>query len=98
MSKALIAFSFGSSTVAVGTKIACTIYGKGSEGAFPLMNKIEPRMLKDHKSPLVICKAIGENLNKVVTHTLDYNMYLSMCITGALACGGLQIIGADQKG
>jgi hypothetical protein len=55
-------------------------------------------MPRNDKSPLVICKAIGENLNKIVTHALDYNMYLSICLTGALACGGLNIVGADQNG
>ena len=37
MSKKIIAFAFGVSTVAIGTKINSVIYGKGSEAGFALM-------------------------------------------------------------
>jgi Na+/H+-translocating membrane pyrophosphatase len=40
LSKSLIAYSFGVSTVTIGAKISCSIYGKGSECSLSLMSKI----------------------------------------------------------
>lgn len=55
----LLGFSFGSSTVAIATKINGVIYSKGVEGAFNLIHEIEGRLKQDDRHPLIICKAIG---------------------------------------
>ncbi len=40
LGRELLAFSFGISTAAIGTKINSVIYGKSSEGALPILSQI----------------------------------------------------------
>lgn len=47
---------------------------------------------------MVICKAAGENVRKIVSNAMDYNMYLAIALTCATSAAGMNIIGADQKG
>ena len=55
-------------------------------------------MQRDYKNSIVVCKAVGENVRKVVSNAIDYNMYFCMSMAGAVIAGGLNIIGADQHG
>jgi Na+/H+-translocating membrane pyrophosphatase len=42
--KKMVAFAFGVSTVAIGTKINSVIYGKGSEAGLALMGEELPQL------------------------------------------------------
>jgi Na+/H+-translocating membrane pyrophosphatase len=95
--KALMAFTFGISTGAIGTKINSVIYGKASEGALPMMNQMEPKLPRNHANPVIVCKSVGENVRKVVSNALDYNMYLCVSLVCAVVAA-TSVIGADQQG
>ena len=95
--RALMSFSFGASTVAITTKINSVIYGKAAEGALPLLQQMEPRLARDHRNPVVVCKTVGENVRKVVSNALDYNMYLCVSLVCAVVAGAT-VTGADQQG
>ena len=98
LGRELLAFSFGISTAAIGTKINSVIYGKASEGALPILTQIQPRIARNHTNPVLICKAAGETVRKIVSNALDYNMYLAVALTCATSAAGMNIIGADQSG
>jgi hypothetical protein len=47
---------------------------------------------------MVICKCIGETINKSLSKTLDYLAFLP-CIAGiVMKNAGMNVIGVDQKG
>jgi hypothetical protein len=46
---------------------------------------------------VVICKTVGENVRKVVSNALDYNMYLCVSLVCAVVAGA-NVTGADQQG
>lgn len=96
--KALLSFSFGISTVAIGSKITGVIYSKGAEGALSLVHSIEPRLKRDGSHPIIINKAIGCNLNKSIANALDYSMYLSCAIAVSVSASVNNIFGVDQMG
>jgi hypothetical protein len=53
---------------------------------------------KDSKHPMVICKAIGETVNKSLSKSLDYLAFISSIIAVVMKATGINIIGVDQKG
>lgn len=59
LGRELIAFAFGISTAAIGTKINSVVYGKASEGALPLLTQMLPRIPRNHTNPVIVCKAAG---------------------------------------
>lgn len=63
-----------------------------------LIAELEPELERNHKNPAVICKAVGENVRKIVSNATDYNMYLCMSVACGVYSGGINIVGADQKG
>jgi len=96
--KRVVAFAFGVSTVAIGTKINSVIYGKGSEAGLALMGEELPQLERNNYNPAVICKAVGENIRKIVSNAIDYNMYFCLSIACGVSSAGINIIGADQNG
>ena len=98
ISKRMIAFAFGVSTVAIGTKINSVIYGKGSEAGLALMGEEHPELERNHFNSAVICKAVGDNIRKIVSNAIDYNMYFCLSITVAIGTAGINVVGADQEG
>jgi Na+/H+-translocating membrane pyrophosphatase len=98
ISKKVLAFSFGVSTVAIGTKIISVIYGKGSEAGLALMGEELPDLARNHHNPAVICKAVGENIRKIVSNAIDYNMYFCLSMTCGISAAGINVVGADQEG
>ena len=59
LGRKLLAFAFGISTVAIGTKLLSVIYGKASEGAMSLISQHEPRLPRNHTNPVIVCKTAG---------------------------------------
>ena len=98
LSKKIIAFALGVSTVAIGTKINSVVYGKGSEAGFALMAEEIPDLERNNTNPGVICKAVGENVRKIVSNAIDYNMYFCLSIACGVSSAGTNVIGADQSG
>jgi hypothetical protein len=62
------------------------------------MAEMEPDVPRNHSNPAVICKALGENVRKIVSNATDYNMYLCMSVACGVSAGAMNIIGADQNG
>lgn len=92
----MVAFSAGSATVSVIMRICSSIYAKGVDIAFPLMRTIDDRVKIDSKNPMVICRGIGENLNKSMGYTLDFTTIISATITVCIYASGANVIGTDQ--
>ena len=52
-------FSFGSATIAIGSRIINSIYAKGSEYAVETLEIYEDKLRKDYKHPALISKSLG---------------------------------------
>ncbi len=52
----------------------------------------------DSRHPMVICKGIGETVNKSLSKSLDYLAFVPSIIAIAMKSAGMNIIGVDQKG
>lgn len=62
------------------------------------MAEMEPELRRNHSNPAVICKAVGENVRKIVSNATDYNMYFCMTVACGVSAAGMNVVGADQKG
>lgn len=47
---------------------------------------------------MVICKAIGETINRSLSKTLDFLVLIPSTVAIGMKVAGMNIIGADQKG
>jgi hypothetical protein len=47
---------------------------------------------------MILSKAIGQNINKSVSNSLDYIMYISAGVAFTISAGCNNILGVDQKG
>ena len=53
---------------------------------------------KDSQHPMVVCKVIGETINRSLSKTLDFLVLIPTLIGTVMKVTGMNIIGADQKG
>lgn len=53
---------------------------------------------KDNRHPMIICKCVGETINKSLSKTLDYLAFLPSIIGIVMKAAGMNVIGVDQKG
>lgn len=95
----LLSFAFGFITVATCTKITSLIYSRGIENSFEWSSMFDMKGLKkDSRHPMVICKGIGETVNRSLSKSLDYLAFLPSIIAIVMKAAGMNIIGVDQKG
>jgi Na+/H+-translocating membrane pyrophosphatase len=52
-------FSFGSTTIAIGSRIINSIYSKGADFATEALNITKDNLRKDSKHPALIARALG---------------------------------------
>ena len=53
---------------------------------------------KDSKHPIVICKCIGETINKSLSKSLDFLVFLPSIVAVVMKIAGTDVIGVDQRG
>ena len=53
---------------------------------------------QDSQHPMVICKVIGETINRSLSKTLDFLVLIPTIVAAVMKVTGMNIIGADQKG
>jgi|688.fasta_scaffold2712547_1 hypothetical protein len=47
---------------------------------------------------MVICKCVGETINKSLSKTIDYLAFIPSIVGMVMKCAGMNVIGVDQKG
>lgn len=53
---------------------------------------------KDSRHPMVICKAIGETVNKSMSKTLDFLVFIPSVVGVVMKAAGINVVGVDQQG
>lgn len=53
---------------------------------------------KDSRHPMVICKVIGETINKSLSKSLDFLIFIPAIVGIVMKAAGMNVIGTDQKG
>lgn len=53
---------------------------------------------KDSHHPMVICKVIGETINRSLSKTLDFLVFIPTIVAIVMKVAGMNIVGVDQKG
>jgi Na+/H+-translocating membrane pyrophosphatase len=91
-------FSFGSVTIAIGSRIFNSVYSKGADFAMNTMGLAKDRLQEDSRHPALIARALGEIVNRSLSAVLDSVGYLSAGVTVPMFISACNIMGVDQKG
>lgn len=95
----LFSFAFGFITVGICTKITSLVYSKGVENSFLMSGMFNINSVKkDSRHPMVICKVIGETINRSLSKTLDFIAFIPSIIAVVTKAAGMNVFGVDQKG
>ncbi len=85
--------------MAICTKITSLIYAKGIENAFDMSGMFSMNNLpKDHRHPMVVCKGVGETVNRTLSKTVDFLAFVTAGVGVVIKAAGVNVIGVDQKG